>query len=189
MAIEEPDYRRLVSDGPYELRKYAPVIVAEVHVPGQIQAATAAGFRILARYIFGGNSGRANIAMTAPVTLSADEGAKIAMTAPVTLAGKEGDWVVRLSMPRQWTLETLPVPEDRRVQLRQLPEAQMAVLKFSGFTSPSRMARKNAELASWMSQRGLEANGIASLARYDPPWTPWFMRRNEVMTEVLEPLP
>ena len=184
MAIEEPEYTRFTVDGAYEVRRYRPVIVAEVRVTGDMQAATNAGFRLLAGYIFGGNKGRRSIAMTAPVTLSAGEGTRIAMTAPVTLAGQNGDWVVQFSMPRQWSLDTLPVPDDRRVQLRELPERQMAVLTFSGFTSPSRVARKGVELTDWAVQRGLEVEGTPSLARYDPPWTPWFMRRNEVMIPV-----
>ena len=122
--------------------------------------------------------------MTAPVKLGEGDSTKIAMTAPVTLAGRNGDWVVQFSMPRQWSLDTLPIPDDRRVQLRQLPETQMAVLKFSGLTTPSRVARKNAELTDWAARRSLEIAGTPSLARYDPPWTPWFMRRNEVMIQV-----
>jgi hypothetical protein len=106
------------------------------------------------------------------------------MTAPVTLAGREGDWIVQFTMPRQWSLETLPVPNDPRVRLRPVPEMLMAVLKFSGLTSPPRVARKSAELAAWAAERGLEISGTPSLARYDPPWTPWFMRRNEVMVQV-----
>ncbi len=184
MAVEEPQYTRLAADGPFELRRYAPVIVAEVHVAGEMQTATNDGFRMLAGYIFGGNTARKSIAMTAPVTLSASAGTKIAMTAPVTLTGEGRDWVVQFSMPRQWSLETLPVPDDRRVQLRQLPETQMAVLKFSGLTSPSRVAAKSAELAEWVTARGLDVAGTPSLARYDPPWTPWFMRRNELMIPV-----
>lgn len=181
MAVEEPEYTLLSSEGPFEVRRYAPHFVAEVRVPGDMQSATNAGFRLLAAYIFGGNTTRTSIAMTAPVTLSAGEGTKIAMTAPITLAGQNGDWVVRFSMPRQWSLDTLPLPDDRRIQLRQQPETQMAVLKFSGFTSPSRVAHKSAELTDWATQRGLEAAAATTLARYDPPWTAWFMRRNEVM--------
>ncbi|HZY50668.1 MAG TPA: heme-binding protein [Devosia sp.] len=184
MAVEEPKYTALVSDGACELRRYAPVIVAEVRVTGEMQAATNAGFRLLAGYIFGGNDARKSVAMTAPVTLAASTGTKIAMTAPVTLAGREGDWIVQFTMPRQWSLETLPVPNDPRVRLRPVPEMLMAVLKFSGLTSPPRVARKSAELAAWAAERDLEISGTPSLARYDPPWTPWFMRRNEVMVQV-----
>lgn len=118
MAVEEPKFTALVIDGACELRRYAPLIVAEVRVTGEMQAATNAGFRLLAGYIFGGNDARKSVAMTAPVTLAASTGTKIAMTSPVTIAGREGDWVVQFTMPRQWSLETLPVPDDQRVRLR-----------------------------------------------------------------------
>ena len=122
--------------------------------------------------------------MTAPVTVSTGGGTKIAMTAPVTLAEAADAWIVQFSMPKEWTIDILPVPNDSRVHLRSVPESQMAVLKFSGLTPSARVARKQAELAAWVEKQGLAPTGSPSLARYDPPWTPWFLRRNEVMLPV-----
>ena len=115
MAIEEPRYEVLAKDGPFELRQYAPTIVAEVTVPGDRDAAVNAGFKALAGYIFGANVPKQKIEMTAPVTQ--EPGEKIAMTAPVTQQAKGGEWIVRFVMPSSWTMKTLPKPVDPRVRL------------------------------------------------------------------------
>ena len=184
MAVEEPKFALVLKDGSFEIRDYPGLVVAEVSVGGDRNDASSAGFRLLAGYIFGGNAGRKSIAMTAPVTQSRLEGEKIAMTAPVGLSGTQRDWVVQFTMPSEYTLETLPVPNDGRVHLRQLPPTRYAVLKFSGLTRDHTVSQRQAELDAFVRARGLVAGGKGSLARYDPPWTPWFMRRNEVMVPI-----
>lgn len=180
MAVEEPPFETVVSDGAFEIRDYPALAVAEVTVPGAQKEAANAGFRLLAGYIFGGNSGKADIAMTAPVTQE-PAGEKIAMTAPVTQTPSDGEWVVRFTMPGKYTLATLPKPDDPRVRLRETPPARFAVVRFSGVARPDIVAKKTADLSAWMEKRNLGAAGPASLAQYNPPWTPGFMRRNEVM--------
>ena len=103
------------------------------------------------------------------------------MTAPVTRTQAAGEWVVRFTMPSRYTLATLPRPNDARVHLRETPPARVAVVRFSGVAQPGNVADKTATLSAWMRRRHLQAAGPASLAQYDPPWTLWFMRRNEVM--------
>ena len=184
MAVETPPHKTVVRDGDYELRDYPALVVAEVTVDGEQKAAANKGFRLLAAYIFGANRKRQDIAMTAPVAQQ-PAGEAIAMTAPVAqVPGAAGTWVVRFTMPSQWSLQTLPVPNDPAVTLRNTEPARFAVLRFSGLAKPDDVRERSAELLAWAKARKLRVAGPVSLAQYNPPWTLWFMRRNEVMVEV-----
>ena len=184
MAVETPPHKTVVRDGDYELRDYPALVVAEVTVDGEQKAAANKGFRLLAAYIFGANRKRQDIAMTAPVAQQ-PAGEAIAMTAPVAqMPGAAGTWVVRFTMPSQWSLQTLPVPNDPAVTLRNTEPARFAVLRFSGLAKPDDVRERSAELLAWAKARKLRVAGPVSLAQYNPPWTLWFMRRNEVMVEV-----
>ncbi len=189
VRIEEPKFALVLKDGAFELRDYAATVVAEVMVTGDQQQAGRKGFRLLAGYIFGANRKKERIAMTAPVTKSAlwqrdGPGEKIAMTAPVTLVAGMGDWLVRFTMPRHYTLADMPEPNDKAVAIRVLPGARLAVLRFSGLARAAQVADQTARLRSTLRVRGLVPVGPASIARYNPPWTLWFLRRNEVMLPV-----
>ena len=146
MAVEEPKFSLVLKDGTFEVRDYPGLVVAEVSVGGDRNAASNAGFRLLAGYIFGGNAGQKSIAMTAPVTQAPAGGSKIAMTAPVTQSGEAGQWTVQFTMPSGYTIEQLPVPNDQRVQIKQVPPTRMAVLKFSGLARDSIVTKKSEEL-------------------------------------------
>lgn len=183
MAVEEPAFRIVLQDGAFEVRDYPALVVAEVTVTGEQKVAASKGFRLLAGYIFGGNRRKQSIAMTAPVAQEPTN-EKIAMTAPVTQTQTAGEWVVRFTMPSSYSLETLPEPNDARVCLRVTPPAQFAVIRFSGLARPDDVVAKTAELSAWMQHRRLRHAGPASLAQYNPPWTLWFMRRNEVMIPI-----
>ncbi len=183
VAVEEPAFKTVVANGPFEIRDYPELVVAEVTVTGQQKEAASKGFRLLAGYIFGGNKRAQKIAMTAPVA-QAPAGEKIAMTAPVTQIETAGEWVVRFTMPSQYSLQTLPVPDDARIHLRATPPERFAVIRFSGLARPEDVAAKTAELSNWMKGRQLRASGPAALAQYNPPWTLWFLRRNEVLIPI-----
>jgi hypothetical protein len=184
MAVETPPYKELRRDGNFELRDYPALVVAEVTVDGDQKEAANKGFRLLAGYIFGANKRRQSIAMTAPVAQEAVS-EKIAMTAPVAQTpSAAGTWVVRFTMPSAWSLQTLPVPDDPRVKLRSTEPSRFAVLRFSGLAKPDDVHTKSDELLAWVESHGLHATGPVSLAQYNPPWSLWFMRRNEVMVEV-----
>ncbi len=188
MAIEQPKYvvttRAVTADGDVELRHYAAYLVAEVVVTGDQGEAVRKGFRKLAGYIFGGNAGNTKIAMTAPVAQSPD-GETIPMTRPVSQTPDgRGDWTVQFMMPAAYTLGTLPKPNDPDVRFRQVPAREMAVLSFSGVARDQDYRDRTAALNRWMAGQGLKARGPATLAQYDPPWTLWFLRRNEVLQEV-----
>lgn len=184
MAVEEPPFEMVVKDGDFELRDYPALIAAEVSVKGYQNAAASAGFRLLAGYIFGGNVARTKIAMTAPVVQAAPASQKIAMTAPVTQVEGPQGWTVRFIMPRGYTLDTLPKPNDDRVVLKSTPPVRLAVLRFSGVADAKSYSRSVEALDALISARRLKPLGPPSLAQYDPPWTLWFLRRNEVMRPV-----
>jgi hypothetical protein len=184
MATEEPDFKVIQKSGALEVREYPPLIAAEVVVGGDRGQAVNAGFRLLAGYIFGGNTRRQSIAMTAPVVQAPARGESIAMTAPVVQTGANGTWTVRFIMPRGYTLDTLPTPNDQRVHLIPLPAARMAVVRFSGLAHEPDIQEKTTELRAFLAAQQLVAAGPPSLARYNPPWTLWFMRRNEIMIPV-----
>ncbi len=184
MAVETPPYKEVLRDGAFELRDYPALVVAEVTVEGDQKEASNKGFRVLAGYIFGANKKRQSIAMTAPVAQQAVS-EKIAMTAPVAqVQSAAGKWVVRFTMPSTWSLQTLPIPDDSRVQLRKTEPTRLAVLRFSGLAQPTDVAAKSNELLALVKSHALHATGPVSLAQYNPPWTLWFLRRNEVMVEV-----
>jgi hypothetical protein len=182
-AVEEPAFKTVLSDGAFEIRDYPGLIVAEVTVTGEQKEAANKGFRLLAGYIFGGNKSRKSIAMTAPVA-QAPVSEKIAMTAPVTQVQNAETWTVRFTMPSAYTMEALPEPNDPKVQLRRLPATRFAVLRFSGLAKKGDVDLKSAELVAATKAHRLRTSGGVTLARYNPPWTPWLMRRNEVMVPV-----
>lgn len=182
-ATEEPAFETVASDGRIEIRQYDPIIVAETEVSGGMRDASSSGFRVLADYIFGNNKARSEIAMTAPVTRTPST--KIEMTAPVTRTPSDGgNWTVSFTMPSKWTMETLPVPNNPAVSIREVPGELMATIRFSGSGRMETHREKQAELEDWMASNGYEATGPARYAGYDAPWKPSPLRRNEVLIPV-----
>jgi len=187
MAADEPRHSVLMRQGAIEIRDYAPMIMAEVEVMGgSMGGASNAGFRPLANFIFGDNiapqGGSGEIAMTTPVTQRRSQ--EIAMTTPVTQQAQGDNWRVGFVMPAEFTMETLPRPNDPRVAISQVPARRMAAIRFNGGPSDRRFTAKEAELLSWLGENGYEVTGEPVYARYDPPWVPTPFRRNEVMVEI-----
>lgn len=183
MAVEEPPFETLLKDGAFELRRYPALVVAETVVQGDMGSASNQGFRRIADFIFGNNSA------TTP-----DKKTTIAMTAPVAVQPLQDsdfksapEWRVQFVMPGEYSLGTLPRPNNPAVAVRQAPVRTTAVLSYSGLNSDAKVQAKTEELKAWVSARKLESLGPPQLARYDPPWTlpPW--RRNEIQIEVREP--
>ena len=167
----------------FELRRYPAHIKAEVEAAGSsYQQAIYQGFRILAAFIFGENVGTEQISMTSPVQVSDPQ--KIAMTKPVTVRG-DGSFLVAFTMPSQYTMETLPRPKDHRINITAIDPEVMAALRFSGYFSENKVRKAKQRLQSWIAQEGLEAEGEFHVARYNPPWVPWFLARNEVMIQII----
>jgi hypothetical protein len=179
-AVEEPAYEVLRSFGNVELRQYAPYVVAEVVVQDADGDAGSQAFPILAGYIFGKNKGEKKFEMTAPVTQTAAP-VKMAMTAPVTQADAPGGGkLVQFVLPRGVTLDTAPEPLDARVQLRQVPAQQWAAIRYSGTWSQANYDEHLALLRVALEKEGVATQGEPVLARYNAPFTPWFLRRNEI---------
>ena len=195
MATEEPKYVLLDKSESFELRAYAPQIVAEVKVDGDLDAASTQGFRLIAAYIFGKNQVSEKIAMTAPVGIESSDqnkGAKIAMTAPVAIESNKSpdnagnQWTVSFVMPAEYTLASLPKPLNPQVKIREVPAEKKAVITFSGFYNEEKVQEKTQALRDWIKIKNLKPIGEPQFARYNPPWTLPFMRRNEVMIQVLD---
>ncbi|MGI9610365.1 MAG: SOUL family heme-binding protein [Acidimicrobiia bacterium] len=184
MAYESPTYSVLNNAGEVELREYDPYLVAEVAVEGELESAGNSGFRVLAGYIFGANQGSSRIAMAGAVTQqSSPKETKIQMTSPVTQQRDSGDFVIQFMMPSEFTLETLPVPNDERINLRQVPARQLAAISYSGRWSKRSYEANLERLYDELHETGLRPTGEPVWARYDPPFKPWFLRRNEILTE------
>jgi hypothetical protein len=182
-AIEETKFRVIEREGKFELRQYASHSVAETFVEGDFSEVGNKAFRRLAGYINGQNRRKQTIPMTAPVSQEADS-VKLPMTAPVNQEKAGERWRFSFLMPTEYTLETLPEPLDSRVELKKVSERVMAALKYSGTWSQSRYEEKEKLLRDWIERRGLKQIGQPIFARYDPPFLPWFLRRNEVLIPV-----
>ena len=191
MATEEPKHRVLQKNDGWELRLYEPTVVAETAVEGEFGPGGNEGFRRIAGYIFGGNDGGRKVAMTAPVAQERRprEGAKIAMTAPVAQERSGEGWTVAFVMPSEYSLEALPKPSDPRVTLRAVPARRVAAVSFSGTWGAERFDAAARDLLAKVAAAGHAPAGPPVYARYDPPWTPWFLRRNEVLVPLADPAP
>ena len=203
MAIEEPRFTQILKAGSFEVRQYAPMLVAETVVDGDMDEASSRGFRRIADFIFGNNQsaqtgGSAKIAMTAPVTQEPqlEKSEKIAMTAPVTMgaASNTADsnlagsnkWRIHFVMPSQYTLANIPQPKNADVKLREIPGKYFAVYNYTGFNTKSQVQAKTDELVAWVQEKNLKALSSPQLSRYDPPWTLPMFRRYEIMIEIEE---
>jgi len=180
MAIEEPKYIVIESAKPFELRQYESMIVAEAYVDGDMSVAGGKGFSLIAGYIFGKNLSKTKLIDDQPGS------EKIAMTAPVTMEAEKtnpNQWRMSFVMPSQYTLASLPTPISPEVTLIEIPPQKKAVITYTGFNSEQKTQEKAQELRVWMKSKNLNPTGEPQLARYNPPWTLPFMRRNEVMLD------
>lgn len=185
--IETPKYQILSAKNGYEIRQYPAQIVAEVKVSGSYRESINKGFRKVADYIFGNNTASGSIAMTAPVLQQKQEDSqKIAMTAPVLQQedGATGVYTVAFVMPSTYTLETLPKPNNAEVVLRAIPPKKYAALRFRGYAPENTVKQKTARLLDLLKQNQMPVAGVPLVAQYHPPWTPPFMRHNEVLVEL-----
>jgi hypothetical protein len=174
VSYESPEYEVERRIGAIEIRRYQPYVVAETFVGGSLERAGNGAFRRLAGYIFGGNR------------TGAGDSTKIAMTTPVTQERVGDEFRVRFMMPSEYDLDSLPTPNDHRVRLERVGAQRLAAIRYSGRWSQAGYERHLAELKKALDANALTARGEPIWARYDPPWTPWFLRRNEVLVAVDE---
>ena len=183
MATEEALYKVSKSSGAFEVRDYSSTILAETVVDGDLEGAGSKAFRTLFRYISGNNRPRSTVTVTSPPSKEA-QGEKISMTAPVLQQGVQERWVVSFTMPATSTLQTLPAPDDPKITLRQVPARRMAAVRYSGLWSEKSYLQHKRELESWVYKMGFSISGPPEWARYNPPFTPWFLRRNEILLPI-----
>lgn len=172
----------------FEVRRYPAHAVAEVTVRAPFDSAGNAAFRLLFGYISGKNTARESVSMTAPVLQSPASSRKLAMTAPVVQSGALGDseFVVAFVLPANITAESAPVPNNPEIKIRAVPASVAAVLVFSGKGSEAAFEKRNHDLQEALAQAGLRPVGAPRFARFDPPFKPWFLRRNEVVQDIEE---
>ena len=168
MAIEEPSYEVLLETKHYEVRRYEPYIVAEVDVDDDFKRAGNSAFSVLAGYIFGDNASQQ----------------KMNMTAPVESAEQDGPYTYSFVMERKYTMESLPKPTNPEVRLVQRPGRVMAVHRYSGSWSEERYEEHEKVLLDALAIDRVQTLGPPVFARYNAPFTPWFLRRNEIMIEI-----
>ncbi|MDP2076266.1 heme-binding protein [Hydrogenophaga sp.] len=185
-ATEEPSYQVVREFSGIEVREYAAYTVAEVVVAGPAGEAGGQAFPVLAGYIFGKNKGERKFDMTAPVTQTAAP-VEMEMTAPVTQSVQAGGFLVQFVLPKGVTLANAPEPLDSRVQLRDVSPHQVAVLRYSGFWSEANDNEQLLKLQSALKAANLVWTGDPVFSRYDPPFKPWFLRRNEVWLRLASP--
>jgi hypothetical protein len=174
MAVEEPPFEILLSEPPFEYRRYPGFVVAETILSGDFDSASRTGFKRIAGYIFGGNR------------LETGDSRKIAMTAPVTVEPKEDGWRVHFVMPSAESVDTLPMPTSPEVSLRRIPQHEAAIIRFSGWTTESAIQEQTLKLNAWMASKNLKPSGPPQVARYNDPFTlPW-RRRNEILIQITQ---
>ena len=187
MATEEPEFSILYKENNFEIREYAPRIIAQVKKTGNFDEASGSGFRSLANFIFGNNSinnESKKISMTAPV-LAEPTSANILMTRPVLAEEKNNQWLISFVMPKKYSLKTLPKPMNSEIMLTTLPKEKFAVIVFSGLVRESSYNKKVKLLNDFIEKQNLKTSGSVQIARYNPPWTLPFFRRNELMIKIL----
>lgn len=182
--IEEPKFTLVESKTGYDIRDYEPYIIAETDVTGDYNDATSNGFRIIADYIFGNNTSRSSIAMTAPV-LESKSSEKIAMTVPVIDTEKdESTRTISFVLPSEYTLETLPMPNNPQVTITQVDSRKVVVLSFTWYPTAKRVESKKKELLALIEKDGLEVDGEIQVARYNPPLSMPLVLRNEIIIPI-----
>ncbi|WP_344965945.1 heme-binding protein [Oceanisphaera sediminis] len=186
MATEEAEYRVIRQDNRFELREYASHIIAETLVGGDFDDAGSKAFGRLFKYISGNNTSSQSIDMTAPVSQQA-EGEKIDMTSPVGQQRVNDRWAISFMMPAAYSLETLPTPNDPNITLRQVPARHMAAVTYSGLWNEKNYRQHKEQLDAWINKNGFSVVGEPIWARYNPPFMPWFLRRNEILVPVAPP--
>jgi hypothetical protein len=198
-GVGEPSFTVNKQHGAISIRQYSPMLIAEVTTTGNRKQAINSGFRVLANYIFGNNtsSGQDKIAMTAPVMQQStkidmtapvmQQSTKIDMTAPVMqTSSSDGSWNIRFVMPKKFTMDTLPKPNNTAIKILIQPAEQFIVIKFSGLATSDNLQTHQKKLEKYIQEHNIKISGSAVYAFYNPPWTIPFMRRNEIMFKLVD---
>lgn len=189
MAYEEPRYKVLEENDSFEIRQYEPYLIAVVQLRDDFKDVGNKAFRVLFDYISGYNTKQKKIPMTVPVKQQPvlEDGEKIQMTVPVlqTPESEEGgSYQFSFVMPAEYSMDTLPLPKDSRITIEQVPAKLMAARRYSGSWSENNYRKNETILLEALRERELKTEGMPIYARYNSPFSLWFMRRNEVLVEL-----
>ena len=180
---EEAAHRVLYEEGNIQIRQYEEALIALTKTQGDYKKSGNLAFERLAGYIFGKNQSKEKIEMTTPV-LEKNQSEKIAMTVPVYQQENNETWTMTFVLPSKYTLETIPEPLDKNVEIKTLPGKKVAAIKYAGFISTQKIEAKALTLQTWLEENDYKAISEPYSAAYDPPWTIPFFRRNEVHIEI-----
>ena len=186
MATEEPEFKLISEEGEFQIREYDPKIIAQVEVEGDFDEASSKGFKLLADYIFGNNlldGGSKKISMTTPVEMS-PMAENLLMTSSILDDQVNNKWSINLIMPQEFSLDTLPKPNNSQVNIIEVPKEKYAVILFSGLIRESSYAEKVELLSNYLEENSFKQKSAIKIARYNPPWTLPFFRRNELMVRI-----
>ena len=186
MATEEPEFKLILEEAEFQIREYDPKIIAQVEVEGDFDEASSRGFKLLADYIFGNNlldGASKKISMTTPVEMT-PLAENLLMTSSVMDDQINNKWSINFVMPQEYTLDTLPKPNNPQVNIIEVHKEKYAVIVFSGLVRESSYAEKAELLSNYLEENGLKQQGAIKIARYNPPWTLPFFRRNELMVKI-----
>jgi hypothetical protein len=178
-ALETLTYDVLRTEGDIEIRRYEPHLLATVEVEGKFSKAGSLGFRPLFDYISGDNNEAEKIAMTAPVLQQANASAD---------QSKSGQWFISFVVPSEFNQQNVPAPSGGGVRITAQPELVVAAIKYSGGWSQQNYEAHELLLLNGLNAMNLSACGTPRWARYDPPFMPWFLRKNEILIPICEPL-
>jgi hypothetical protein len=181
--VELARYHIVSRHGAIEIRDYEPMIVAETTVSGPRDEAANKAFRVIADYIFGNNKLPQEVTLAEPKPAKST---KIAMTAPVMQRGKADGWTVRFAMPAGSKIDKLPVPNNKAVHLKEISGKRFATMRFSGSWSNDNLRRHAWGLRKFIKAKKLQTKSGETYAFFNPPWTLPFLRRNEVMIEIVK---
>ena len=186
IATEEPDFKILSEEGEFQIREYDQKIIAQVEIEGDFDEASSKGFKLLADYIFGNNlldGASKKISMTTPVEMS-PLAENLLMTSSVMDEQVNNKWSINFVMPQEFSLDTLPKPNNSQVNIIEVPKEKYAVIVFSGLVRESSYAEKAELLSNYLEENSFKQQGAIKIARYNPPWTLPFFRRNELMVRI-----
>ena len=171
---QRQEFRTLQPFDDFEIREYAPCVIAEVKVSAQYSTASSSAFSSLFKYISKGNKSSQQIAMTAPV-----------IAAQRAEGGEADDWFVSFVMPTGSTFGHLPHPNDPRVVLRELETETCIATSFRGKATEALSGRKIKELRAAAARENIALSNETRICRFDPPFKPGFLQYNEIVIPVL----
>jgi len=188
MATETPQFDIINEDGSFAIRKYKGFIMANVKIKsGSYKNAVYSGFNYLADYIFGNNVAADKISMTAPLSAARIYSEKIAMTAPVNTIQEGESYIVSFTMPSNYKLNNLPMPNNKAVFITETKTFYAVAVKLSGYLTDNKIIINEKRLNDWAKINNLEIIGKPVFSQFDPPWKPWFLRHNEIFMEIKKP--